>query len=72
MFWALRAGGGNFGVVSSFEFGLHEVGPTVTGGVIAWPVDVARDVLSHFRNLAAKASDDTMLTTALRALTRGA
>jgi FAD/FMN-containing dehydrogenase len=66
LFWALRGGGGNFGVASSFEFGLHEVGPTVTGGVIGWPVDGARDVLSHFRNLAAKATDDTMLAAALR------
>ena len=66
LFWGLRGGGGNFGVASSFEFRLHEVGPTVTGGVIGWPVDGARDVLSHFRNLAAKATDDMMLAAALR------
>ena len=65
LFWAVRGGGGNFGVVSSFEFGLHEVGPMVTGGLIGWPVDKAREVLVHFRDLTAKATDDTMLVGAL-------
>ena len=65
LFWALRGGGGNFGVASSFEFGLHEVGPTVTGGLIGWPVDQAREVLRHFRDLAERATDDTMLVGAL-------
>ena len=65
LFWAVRGGGGNFGIVSSFEFGLHDVGPTVTGGLIGWPADQARAVLQHFRDLAAKATDDTMLIGAL-------
>jgi FAD/FMN-containing dehydrogenase len=65
LFWAMRGGGGNFGVASSFLFRLHEVGPTVTGGLIAWTADRARDVLRHFRDLAAKANDDTMLVGAL-------
>ncbi len=65
LFWAARGGGGNFGVASSFEFRLHEVGPMVTGGLVAWPADRARDVLRLFRDLAAEATDDTMLVAAL-------
>lgn len=65
LFWAVRGGGGNFGVASSFEFRLHEVGPMVTGGLIAWPVDKARDMLRHFRDLAARADDNLMLVAAL-------
>jgi FAD/FMN-containing dehydrogenase len=65
LFWAIRGGGGNFGVASSFEFALHAVGPVVTGGLAAWPADRARDVLRLFRDLAADASDDLMLVAAL-------
>ena len=65
LFWAVRGGGGNFGVASSFEFRLHDVGPTVAGGLIAWPIERARDVLDHFRNLAASADDNLMLVAAL-------
>ncbi len=61
LFWAARGGGGNFGIAASFEFRLHEVGPIVTGGLVAWPFDRARDVLRHFRDLAARANDDVML-----------
>lgn len=65
LFWAARGGGGNFGVASSFEFRLHEVGPVVTGGLVAWTVDRARDVLRLYRDLAEKADDDMMLVAAL-------
>jgi FAD/FMN-containing dehydrogenase len=65
LFWAVRGGGGNFGVASSFEFRLHEVGPIVTGGLAAWPVERARDVLRFFRDLADGASDDLMLVAAM-------
>jgi FAD/FMN-containing dehydrogenase len=65
LFWAARGGGGNFGVASSFEFRLHEVGPVVTGGLVAWPVDRARDVLRLYRDLASRATDDLMLVAAL-------
>src|ERR1043166_182477 len=50
LFWALRGGGGNFGVATSFEFQLHSVGPTVTGGLIAYPFEQARDMLRFFRD----------------------
>ena len=47
LFWALRGGGGNFGVVTRFTFRLHEVGPTVYGGLIAWPFDRADEILAR-------------------------
>jgi FAD/FMN-containing dehydrogenase len=50
LFWALRGGGGNFGVVSWFEYRLHAVG-RVTSGLIAYPFDRARDVLRFFREI---------------------
>src|SRR5262249_48109597 len=50
LFWALRGGGGNFGVVTSFEFALHEVGPTIFGGAIAWPFDQAPELVRFYRD----------------------
>src|SRR6266542_1141504 len=50
LFWAVRGGGGNFGVATSLEYQLHPVGPTVTGGLIAHPFDRARDLLRFFRD----------------------
>ena len=58
LFWALRGGGGNFGVVTSFEYRLHPVGPVVTGGLVAWPFAAAFDVLRHFRDVTASLPDD--------------
>ena len=55
LFWALRGGGGNFGVVTRFTFRLHEVGPTVYGGLIAWPFERATEILEIYRALTAKA-----------------
>ena len=43
LFWAVRGGGGNFGVVTSFEYKLHPIGPMITGGLIAYPFDRAGD-----------------------------
>jgi FAD/FMN-containing dehydrogenase len=51
LFWALRGGGGNFGVVTRFTFRLHEVGPTVVGGLIAWPFERADEILRAYRTL---------------------
>jgi hypothetical protein len=51
LFWAIRGGGGNFGVVTEFVFRLHEVGPQVTGGLIAWPASRADEVLDTFRQI---------------------
>lgn len=65
LFWAVRGGGGNFGIATSFEFALHPVGPMVMGGLAVWPVALAKDVLHLFRDLTAKATDDLMLVGAL-------
>lgn len=58
LFWALRGGGGNFGVVSSFEFRLHPVGPMVLSGLIVHPFARARKLLAGYREVAAKAPDE--------------
>ena len=58
LFWALRGGGGNFGVATSFEFQLHPVGPTVIGGLIAHPFDRARDVLKLYRDATKSLPDE--------------
>ncbi|MDP3858496.1 MAG: FAD-binding oxidoreductase [Stagnimonas sp.] len=49
LFWGIRGGGGNFGVVTSFEFTLHPVGPNVLAGLIVHPLDAAKDVLRFHR-----------------------
>jgi FAD/FMN-containing dehydrogenase len=55
LFWALRGGGGNFGVVTRFTFRLHEVGPTVFGGLIAWPFERADEILRAYRTITTEA-----------------
>jgi FAD/FMN-containing dehydrogenase len=65
LFWAIRGGGGNFGVAGSFEFRLHEIGPMITGGIVAWPFDRARDVLRFYREFTRTATDDMMVFAAL-------
>jgi FAD/FMN-containing dehydrogenase len=57
LFWALRGGGGNFGVVTSFEYQLHLVGPTVLGGFIVHPLSHARDAARFYRDYVATAPD---------------
>jgi FAD/FMN-containing dehydrogenase len=66
LFWGLRGGGGNFGVVTSFTFQLHPVGPTVLAGVIFYPMEQAREVLRFYRDFAASAPDDLTLASVLR------
>jgi len=51
LFWAIRGGGGNFGVVTRFTFRLHPVGPTVYGGLIAWPFERADEIMSAYRDI---------------------
>jgi FAD/FMN-containing dehydrogenase len=58
LFWAIRGGGGNFGVVTSFDFALHPVGPQVTAGLIVHPFSAAPAVLREYRELVAKAPDE--------------
>jgi FAD/FMN-containing dehydrogenase len=58
LFWGVRGGGGNFGIATSFEYQLHSVGPMITGGMVAYPFDRARDVLRFFRDTTASLPDD--------------
>lgn len=60
LFWAIRGGGGNFGVVTSFEFQLHPVGPQVLSGLVVHPFADARKVLQHYRAFAAQAPDEVV------------
>ncbi len=66
LFWALRGGGGNFGVVTRFTFRLHEVGPTVTGGLIVWAADRVDDVLATYRDLTEAAPRELTAAVTLR------
>jgi FAD/FMN-containing dehydrogenase len=58
LFWALRGGGGNFGVVTWFEYELYPVGPTVVAGLAAHPLAAARDVLRYYRDFTASLPDE--------------
>jgi FAD/FMN-containing dehydrogenase len=66
LFWALRGGGGNFGVVSSFEFRLHPVGPMLLSGLIVHPFARARELLAGYRQVAANAPDELTQWVVLR------
>jgi len=66
LFWGLRGGGGNFGVVTGIDYRLYEVGPEITGGVVAWPASEAPAVIDLYRTLAEKAPEDLTLVTFIR------
>jgi FAD binding domain len=57
LYWALRGGGGDYGVVTSFTYRLHRVGPEVLGGMVMWPVEQAAEVLAAARTVIADAPD---------------
>jgi FAD/FMN-containing dehydrogenase len=65
LFWAIRGGGGNFGVATSFEFQLHAVGPIVTGGLVAQPFAVAGEVLRLYRDATADLPDEQSIVAGL-------
>ncbi|MFJ9818447.1 FAD-binding oxidoreductase [Streptomyces sp. NPDC101151] len=67
LFWALRGGGGNFGVVTSLEYQLHPVGPQVLAGLIVYPLEQARQVVSGWRELTGDMPDE--LTTVINLTT---
>jgi FAD/FMN-containing dehydrogenase len=58
LFWGLRGGGGNFGVVTEFEFGLHPLGPTVLAGMLMYPGPMAGAVLRNYRDVIAQAPNE--------------
>ena len=58
LFWGTRGGGGNLGVVTSFEFRLHQIGPTVLAGMLMYPAPMAAAVLRNFENVMAEAPDE--------------
>jgi hypothetical protein len=60
LFWGIRGGGGNFGVVTEFEFRLNAVGPNVLAGPIFWPIEDAPNVLRFYRDWIAEAPDELM------------
>ena len=66
LFWALRGGGGNFGVVTSFEFKLHPLGPQVLSGLVVHPFDEATRLLPEFRRLANEAPDELTIWAVMR------
>jgi FAD/FMN-containing dehydrogenase len=66
LFWALRGGSGNFGVVTRFEFELHPVGPEVLSGLIVYPLSEAKAVLQQYRQFVASAPDELSVWTVLR------
>ena len=68
LFWALRGGGGNFGVVTSIDYQLHPHGPIVLGGLVAWPISDAREVLHFYRDFSSDLPDEAEAYAALLTL----
>jgi len=66
LFWAIRGGGGNFGVVTRFEFALHSVGPEILAGLIVFPVDQAKQVLIKYREFVKSAPEELNVWAILR------
>jgi len=66
LFWGIRGGGGNFGIVTSFEFRLHPVGPEVLSGLIVHPAADAPSVIRHYREFVAQAPEDLTCWLVLR------
>ncbi len=66
LFWGLRGGGGNFGIVTNFTMALQPLDPTVLAGMVAWPMDQAPDVLAFLREFIADAPDEVGMMANLR------
>ena len=60
LFWGVRGGGGNFGIVTEFEFQMHRLGPEVVAGPVFWPAEQAADVLHFYRDWLASCPDELM------------
>ena len=61
LYWGLRGGGGNFGVVTSIEYRLYPVNPIIYGGIVVWPFDQARDAARFYRDMAMAAPEEANL-----------
>ena len=66
LFWGLRGGGGNFGVVTGIDYRLYPVGPEIVGGIVAWPASDAPGVLELYRTLAEQAPPELTLVALMR------
>jgi FAD/FMN-containing dehydrogenase len=66
LFWAIRGGGGNFGVVTRFEFALHPVGPEILAGLLVFPIDQAKQVLEKYREFIKSAPEELNIWVVLR------
>lgn len=66
LFWAIRGGGGNFGIVTGFEFQLHPVGPEVLSGLIVYPFEEAKSVLTQYRQFVETMPDELNVWVVLR------
>jgi len=66
LFWAIRGGGGNFGIVTQFEFELHPVGPEILAGLLVFPFDQAKQVLGQYREFVASAPEELSVWVVLR------
>jgi hypothetical protein len=66
LFWGLRGGGGNFGVVTGIDYRLQAIGPEVVGGLVAWPAAEAPRVLELYRTLSEQAPEELTLVTLIR------
>jgi FAD/FMN-containing dehydrogenase len=66
LFWGLRGGGGNFGVVTGIDYALYPVGPEIVGGIVAWPASEAPGVLELYRTLAEQAPPELTLVAIMR------
>jgi FAD/FMN-containing dehydrogenase len=66
LFWGLRGGGGNFGVVTGIDYMLYPVGPEIVGGVVAWPASEAPRVLELYRKLTETAPPELALVALMR------
>jgi FAD/FMN-containing dehydrogenase len=65
LFWGIRGGGGNFGIVTTFEYRLHPLGPTVLAGNRVFPYDQARSVIAALLEFSAAAPDEMSVSTAV-------
>lgn len=66
LFWGIRGGGGNFGIVTSFEYQLHPVGPEIYAGLVVFPFEQARSLLQQYRDLSSTIPEEANTWTVLR------